>query len=62
MQPATEVAVVPCPFFPLKEERPGSRGFLVGVGVLGVAGFGHLLLLAPISESVLGVVSCYLLA
>jgi hypothetical protein len=42
----------------LEEEHRRSRGLLVGVGVLGVGGFGHLLLLAHISQSVLGVVSC----
>jgi hypothetical protein len=38
----------------LEEEHRRSRGLLVGVGVLGVGGFGHLLLLAHISQSVLG--------
>ena len=54
--------VSPCPLLPLEEGDPGSRGLLVGVGVLGVGGFGHLLLLAHISQSVLGVVACCLLA
>ena len=35
----------PASSFPLRREN-GSRGLLVGVGVLGVGGFGHLLLLA----------------
>ena len=35
----------------------GAVGVGVGVGVLGFRGFGHLLLLAHISQSVLGVVS-----
>ena len=35
------VGVVPCPLLPLEEGGPGSRGILVGVGVLGVGGFGH---------------------
>ena len=37
-------------------------GLFVGVGVLSVGGFGHLLLLAHISHSVLGVVACCLMA
>ena len=49
--------VAPCPLLPLEEEDPGSRGLLVGVALLGVGGFGHLLLVAPISQSVLGIVS-----
>ena len=32
--------VSPCPLLPLEEGDPGSRGLLVGVGVLGVGGFG----------------------
>ena len=40
------VAVAPCPLL------PGSRGLLVGIGVPGVGGFGHLLLLAHICQSV----------
>ena len=51
------VVVAPCPLLALEKEGPGSRGLLVGVGALGVGGFGHLLLLAHISQSVLGVVS-----
>ena len=35
--------VAPCPLLLLEEEDPGSRVLLVGVGVLGVGGFGHLL-------------------
>ena len=46
----------------LEEGDPSSRGLLVRVGVFGVGGFGHLLLLAHISQSVLGVVACCLLA
>ena len=53
--------MAPCPLLPLEEGDPGSRGLLVGVGVLGVGGFGHLLLLAHISQSVLGVVACCLM-
>ena len=56
------VVVAPCPLLPLEEEGPGSRGLPVGVGALGVGGFGHLLLLAHISQSVLGIVSCCMLA
>ena len=52
---------LPAPSFPLRREIL-ARGLLVGVGVLGVGGFGHLLLLAHISPSVLGVVACCLLA
>ena len=51
------MVVAPCPLLPLEKEGPGSRGLLVGVGVLGVGGFGHLHLLAHISHSVLGVVA-----
>ena len=54
--------MAPCPFLPLEEGDPGSRGLLVGVGVLGVGSFGHLLLLAHISQSVVGVVACCLMA
>ena len=54
--------VSPCPLLPLEEADPGPRGLLVGVGVLSVGGFGHLLLLAHVSQSVLGVVACCLLA
>ena len=54
--------VSPCPLLPLEEGDSGSMELLVGVGVLGVGGFGHLLLLAHISQSVLGVVACCLLA
>ena len=57
MRGARGVVVAPCPLVPLEEEGPGSRGLLVGVGVLGVGGFGHLLLLVHMSQSVLGVVS-----
>ena len=53
---------MPYPLLPLEEEDPCSKGLLSGVSVLGVGGFGHLLLLAHISQSVLGVVSCCLLA
>ena len=56
------VAVAPRPLLPLEEEGPGSKGLLVGVSALGVGGFGHLLLLAHISQSVIGIVSCCLLA
>ena len=42
--------IASCPLLPLEEEDPGSRGLLVGVGMLGVGGgFGHLLLLAHVS-------------
>ena len=51
MRAVRVVAVVPCPLLPLEEEGPGSRELLVGVGVLGVGGFGHVLLLAHISQS-----------
>ena len=44
--------IAPCPLLPLEEEHPGSRGLLVGVVVLGAGGFGHLLGLAHISQSV----------
>ena len=54
--------VTPCPLLPLEEEDLGSRGFLVGVGVLGAGGFGHLLLLAHIIQSVVGWASCMLFA
>ena len=54
--------VAPCPLLPLGEEYPGSRRLLVGARVLGVGGFGHLLLLAHLSQSVLGVVACCLMA
>ena len=54
--------VSPRPLIPLEEGDFGSRGLLVGVDVLGVGGFGHLLLLGHISQSVLGVVACCLLA
>ena len=52
----------PFPLLPLEEEDPGSRGLLVGVGGLGVGSFAHLLLLAHIFQSVLGVVACCLTA
>ena len=51
------VVVAHCPLLPLEEEGPGSRGLLVAVGILGVGGFGHMLLLAHISQSFPGVVS-----
>ena len=44
--------VAPCPLLPFEVEYPGSRGLLVGFRVLGVGGFGHLLLLAHISLGV----------
>ena len=46
----------PAPSFllPLEEGILGSRGLLVGVGVLDVGGSGQLLSLAHISHSVLG--------
>ena len=46
----------PCSLLPIEEEGLGSRGLLVGVGVLGVGGVGHLLLW-PLSQFSLGVVS-----
>ena len=41
--------IVSCPLLPLEEQDRGSGGVLVGVGVLGVGGFGRLPLLAHIS-------------
>ena len=46
----------PYPLLPL-----ASKGLFVGLSLLGVGGFGRLLLLAHISQSVLGVVSLCLL-
>ena len=61
MRAVRVVAVVPCPLLP-PSEGPACKGLLVGVSVLGVGGLSHLLLLAHISQSIVGVVSCYLLA
>ena len=54
--------VAPCPLLPLEKEHPGSSGLLVSIGVCGVGDVGHLLLLAHISQSVLGVVAYCLMA
>ena len=54
--------IAPYPLLPLEEQDPSSRGLLVGVSVLGVGGFGHLLVMAYMSRFVLGVDSCCLLA
>ena len=51
----------PCLVSPLPIEE-GGRGLLIGVAVLRIGVFGHLLLLPHISQSVLGIVSCCLLA
>ena len=46
----------PVPSFPLRRKILAQWGLLVGVRVLGVGGFRHLLLLAHVSQSVLGIV------
>ena len=48
----------PVPSFPVRWNVPAQGGSLLVSGVRGVGGFGHLLLLAHISQSALGVVSC----
>ena len=54
-------SLYPAPLFPLGRVVLAQGGLLVGVSLLGAGGFGHLLLLAHTSQSVMGVVSCCLL-